>query len=45
MSTYKPEEYIIFKVLEQDHPGYKRKRYTFKKLDSTLRYTESKKMK
>ena len=34
--------YKTFKILQEDHPGYKRKWYTLKKLDGTPLYTESK---
>ena len=39
---YTPEIYRVFKVIQEDHPGYERKRYTYKKLDGTPLYTESK---
>ena len=40
--TYTPEIYRIFKVIDETHPSYERKRYTLKKLDGTPLYTESK---
>ena len=40
--SYTPEIYKIFKVIDETHPSYERKRYTLKKLDGTPLYTESK---
>ena len=40
--VYTPEIYKIFKVLQEDHPGFERKRYTLEKLDGTPLHTESK---
>jgi hypothetical protein len=40
--NYTPEIYKIFKVIDETHPSYERKRYTLKKLDGTPLYTESK---
>ena len=40
--SYTPEIYKIFKVLQEDHPGFERKRYTLKKLDGSPLHTESK---
>ena len=40
--SYTPEIYKIFKVIDETHPSYERKRYTLKKLDGTPLFTESK---
>jgi len=40
--SYTPEIYKIFKVIDETHPSYERKRYTLKKLDGSPLYTESK---
>ena len=40
--TYTPEIYRVFKVIEETHPSYERKRYTLRTLDGTPLYTESK---
>jgi hypothetical protein len=40
--TYTPEIYRVFKVIQETHPTYERKRYTLKNLDGEPLYTESK---
>jgi hypothetical protein len=40
--TYTPEIYRVFKVIEETHPSYERKRYTLKTLDGQPLYTERK---
>ena len=40
--SYTPEIYKIFKVIDEIHPGYERKRYTLRNLDNTPLLTESK---
>ena len=40
--TYSPDIYRIFKIIKEDHQQYEKRRYTFKKLDGTPLYTESK---
>jgi IS4 transposase len=40
--TYTPEIYRVFKVIDEVHPSYERKRYTLKNLDGEPLYTESK---
>ena len=40
--TYTPEIYRVFKVIDETHPSYERKRYTLKTLDGQPLYTERK---
>ena len=40
--TYTPEIYRVFKVIQETHPSYERKRYTLRTLDGAPLYTESK---
>ena len=40
--SYTPEIYKIFKVIDETHPSYERKRYTLRKLDGSPLFTESK---
>lgn len=40
--TYTPEIYRVFKVIEETHPSYERKRYTLKTLEGEPLYTERK---
>ena len=40
--TYTPEIYRVFKVIQETHPNYERKRYTLKTLDGEPLYTERK---
>ena len=40
--TYTPKMFKVIEVLQEDHPGYERKKYTLKKSDGTTLYTESK---
>ena len=40
--TYTPEIYRVFKVIQETHPNYERKRYTLKTLEGEPLYTERK---